>query len=126
MTAGRNVVDNIVEKGDVVSGISTGFGLFAKVTVPHDKLCALQENLIRCLAFERCWHTTQPGADADAAGTAHQRALKRSQRHQRDQFAKDDTRLQSRLPAASTGQGDRRSLRRPVLAPLSGRTSPSG
>ena len=93
MTAGRNVVDNIVEKGDVVSGISTGFGLFAKVTVPHDKLCALQENLIRCLAFERCWHTTQPGADADAAGTAHQRALKRTQWHQRHQFAKDDPRL---------------------------------
>ena len=43
--AGREVVDRIVAKGDVVYGINTGFGLFSNVTVSADKLCALQENL---------------------------------------------------------------------------------
>jgi len=45
--AGREVVDRIVESGEVVYGINTGFGLFSNVTVSSDKLGELQVNLIR-------------------------------------------------------------------------------
>ena len=47
MQASREVVDRIVESGEVVYGINTGFGLFSNVTVSSDKLCELQDNLIR-------------------------------------------------------------------------------
>jgi histidine ammonia-lyase len=44
----RKVVDNIVARGDFVCyGVNTGFGNFANVIIPHDQICALQENLIR-------------------------------------------------------------------------------
>eukprot|EP00038_Savillea_parva_P030821 m.80529 g.80529 ORF g.80529 m.80529 type:complete len:553 (+) comp9359_c1_seq2:365-2023(+) len=43
----RQVVDNIVRKGDVAYGINTGFGLFANVVVPPTQLAELQTNLIR-------------------------------------------------------------------------------
>jgi len=45
--AGRNVVDKIVESGETVYGINTGFGLFSNVTVGPEQLGELQENLIR-------------------------------------------------------------------------------
>ncbi|GMH74157.1 hypothetical protein TrST_g14339 [Triparma strigata] len=44
---GREVVDKIVESGEVVYGINTGFGLFSNVTVRPDQLEELQVNLIR-------------------------------------------------------------------------------
>ena len=43
----RRVVDDAVERGEVVYGITTGFGNFADVVIPHDKLRALQLNLLR-------------------------------------------------------------------------------
>lgn len=46
-SAGRGVVDKIVESGEVAYGINTGFGLFANVTVSEEQLRELQENLIR-------------------------------------------------------------------------------
>ena len=44
---GRAVVDAIVESGEVVYGINTGFGLFSNVTVAPEQLGQLQVNLIR-------------------------------------------------------------------------------
>lgn len=43
----RKVVDDIVAKGRVKYGINTGFGNFADVVVPPNKLKELQINLIR-------------------------------------------------------------------------------
>eukprot|EP00117_Sycon_ciliatum_P047881 scpid55873/ scgid34160/ Histidine ammonia-lyase len=43
----RNVIDQIVEEGRVVYGVSTGFGRFAKTVITGDKVCELQDNLIR-------------------------------------------------------------------------------
>eukprot|EP00744_Colponema_vietnamica_P002404 GILI01003777.1.p1 GENE.GILI01003777.1~~GILI01003777.1.p1 ORF type:complete len:549 (-),score=158.41 GILI01003777.1:229-1803(-) len=45
--SGRKVVDDILERGDVVYGINTGFGNFSNVVIPADKLGELQVNLIR-------------------------------------------------------------------------------
>src|SRR6266542_1915247 len=42
----RAVVDAIVERGDVVYGITTGFGAFNDRVIPHDDLAQLQVNLI--------------------------------------------------------------------------------
>ncbi len=44
--AGRQVVDNIVDSGEVAYGINTGFGLFSKVVVSKEQLHDLQVNLI--------------------------------------------------------------------------------
>lgn len=43
----RRVVDDAVAAGQVVYGVTTGFGNFADVVIPHDKLQALQLNLVR-------------------------------------------------------------------------------
>jgi histidine ammonia-lyase len=43
----RAVVDEFVEKGEVVYGITTGFGKFSDVTISKDDTEALQTNLIR-------------------------------------------------------------------------------
>lgn len=43
----RAVVNDIVENHKVVYGITTGFGKFARVSVPEEKLVDLQERLIR-------------------------------------------------------------------------------
>ncbi len=40
-------MDRIIETGEVVYGINTGFGNFASVVIAPDKLKTLQENLIR-------------------------------------------------------------------------------
>lgn len=45
--ASRAVVDRITSTDEVVYGINTGFGLFSNVTVGKEKLCELQDNLIR-------------------------------------------------------------------------------
>lgn len=45
--ASRAVVDKIIEENEVVYGVNTGFGNFADVIIPEDKLTRLQYNLIR-------------------------------------------------------------------------------
>ena len=44
---GRKVIDDVIENGQVVYGINTGFGLFSKVVVSNQDLTKLQINLIR-------------------------------------------------------------------------------
>lgn len=46
VVASRAIVDNIVERGDVVYGITTGFGAFKDRVIPADELAALQVNLV--------------------------------------------------------------------------------
>ena len=43
----RNFVEQIIESGEVVYGINTGFGALSDVTIPPDKLRELQVNLVR-------------------------------------------------------------------------------
>jgi histidine ammonia-lyase len=43
----RQVVDDAVERGEVVYGVTTGFGNFADVVIPREKLRDLQLNLLR-------------------------------------------------------------------------------
>ena len=43
----RQVVDDAVARKDVVYGVTTGFGNFADVVIPHDQLGQLQLNLVR-------------------------------------------------------------------------------
>jgi histidine ammonia-lyase len=43
----RRVVDDAVARGDVVYGVTTGFGNFADVVIPLDHLRELQLNLVR-------------------------------------------------------------------------------
>lgn len=45
--AARAVIDRAVREGRVVYGVTTGFGKFADVVIPNDKLEELQANLIR-------------------------------------------------------------------------------
>jgi len=47
VSASRRVVDDAVEKGKVVYGVTTGFGNFADVHIPLDHLLELQLNLVR-------------------------------------------------------------------------------
>jgi histidine ammonia-lyase len=47
MAASRKTVERAVERGDRVYGITTGFGRFADVAIPPDRLRELQQNLIR-------------------------------------------------------------------------------
>jgi len=44
---GRKVVDDLLDRKQVAYGINTGFGNFANVLIPPEKLRELQENLIR-------------------------------------------------------------------------------
>jgi len=43
----RKVVDDAVDRGAVVYGVTTGFGNFADVVIPRDRLAELQANLVR-------------------------------------------------------------------------------
>jgi histidine ammonia-lyase len=43
----RRVIDDLVKRGDVVYGVTTGFGKLAEVSVPLDRLADLQVNLVR-------------------------------------------------------------------------------
>ncbi len=43
----RELVDHWVEAGEVIYGVTTGFGEFANVTIPKNDLLRLQQNLIR-------------------------------------------------------------------------------
>ena len=47
VTRARKVVDDAVARGTVVYGITTGFGNFADVVIPADRLRELQLNLVR-------------------------------------------------------------------------------
>jgi histidine ammonia-lyase len=47
MAVTRRVVDDIVARNEVVYGVTTGFGKLSDVAIPHDKLAALQINLVR-------------------------------------------------------------------------------
>ena len=46
MQASRRVVEEWIERGDVVYGVTTGFGEFSNVRIDRDDLETLQENLI--------------------------------------------------------------------------------
>lgn len=43
----RRFLDDIVRENKVVYGVTTGFGKFARVIIPHEKLKELQQNVIR-------------------------------------------------------------------------------
>ena len=43
----RAVVNGIVERNEVVYGVTTGFGKLSEVAIPHDRLAELQVNLVR-------------------------------------------------------------------------------
>ena len=47
MAAGRDCIERILAAGQRVYGVNTGFGRLSDVSVPPDKLAALQVNLIR-------------------------------------------------------------------------------
>ena len=47
----RALVDRLVAQGDVVYGVTTGFGSLREVVIPRDQLASLQRNLIRSHAF---------------------------------------------------------------------------
>ena len=46
VTRARRVVDDAVTRGDVVYGVTTGFGNFADVVIPPDRIRELQRNLV--------------------------------------------------------------------------------
>ncbi|HTL96238.1 MAG TPA: histidine ammonia-lyase [Gemmatimonadaceae bacterium] len=43
----RAAVVEVLERGDVVYGVTTGFGKLSEVAIPHDRLRELQVNLVR-------------------------------------------------------------------------------
>lgn len=43
----RTFVEEIIDRGEVVYGINTGFGALSEVTIPADELRAVQVNLVR-------------------------------------------------------------------------------
>jgi histidine ammonia-lyase len=47
MEATQSVVADIVERGDVVYGVTTGFGKLSEIAIPRDRLAELQVNLVR-------------------------------------------------------------------------------
>ncbi len=47
INAARAVVDKILDSGEVVYGVNTGFGKLSDVTIPAEKLRQLQINLVR-------------------------------------------------------------------------------
>jgi len=51
MTRVRRVVDDLVQSGAVVYGVTTGFGKLADVAIPRERLDELQTNLVRSHAI---------------------------------------------------------------------------
>jgi histidine ammonia-lyase len=47
MLRSRKMVEGVIERGEVVYGVSTGFGRLADQVIPHDDLRQLQVNLVR-------------------------------------------------------------------------------
>jgi histidine ammonia-lyase len=62
VSAARRVVDGAVARGAVVYGVTTGFGSFADVRIPVERLRELQLNLVRS-------HAAGVGAPLDEAET---------------------------------------------------------
>ncbi|MBW6514665.1 MAG: histidine ammonia-lyase [Candidatus Syntrophosphaera sp.] len=58
----RAYVDKVIARGDIVYGLTTGFGKFSTVTVPPEHIAELQLNLIRS-------HATSVGPAYDKAQT---------------------------------------------------------
>ncbi|MBJ80906.1 MAG: histidine ammonia-lyase, partial [Myxococcales bacterium] len=46
IAAARELVETKLTGGQPVYGVTTGFGALAETNIPHEQLCALQENLI--------------------------------------------------------------------------------
>ncbi|XP_078409858.1 histidine ammonia-lyase-like isoform X2 [Cetorhinus maximus] len=46
----RDLVEKVINENQVVYGINTGFGKFARTVIPRDKLKELQENVVRSTA----------------------------------------------------------------------------
>jgi histidine ammonia-lyase len=61
----REYVDTVIARGDIVYGLTTGFGKFSTVTIPPEHISELQVNLIRS-------HATNVGP---AYSTARTRAI---------------------------------------------------
>lgn len=47
MKVTQKVIEDIVERGDVVYGVTTGFGKLSEIAIPRDRLAELQVNLVR-------------------------------------------------------------------------------
>ncbi|MEO5580033.1 MAG: histidine ammonia-lyase [Gemmatimonadaceae bacterium] len=47
MQATEQVIAGIIERGDVVYGVTTGFGKLSEIAIPPDRLAELQVNLVR-------------------------------------------------------------------------------
>ncbi|HEY1501260.1 MAG TPA: histidine ammonia-lyase [Acidobacteriaceae bacterium] len=60
--ASRQVIEDILARGDAVYGVNTGFGKLSDVRIPADRLCELQVNLVRSHACG----LGRPLADAEA------------------------------------------------------------
>ncbi|HYM20044.1 MAG TPA: histidine ammonia-lyase [Candidatus Kapabacteria bacterium] len=45
--ASRSLVEDWVSRGEVIYGVTTGFGEFANVSIPKEDIAALQQNLLR-------------------------------------------------------------------------------
>ena len=43
----RDLIDGMLARGEVVYGVTTGFGKLADIAIPHDRLVELQVNLVR-------------------------------------------------------------------------------
>src|SRR5947207_15129577 len=43
----RTVVEEVVRRGDVAYGVTTGFGKLSDVVIPRERLAELQQNLVR-------------------------------------------------------------------------------
>lgn len=46
MQRSRDIIDDWVKSGEVIYGITTGFGEFSNIVIPNDQIETLQENLI--------------------------------------------------------------------------------
>src|SRR5690349_22713405 len=66
----RRFVEQIVESGEVVYGINTGFGKLADVSIPQDHLRELQINLVR----SHCCGVSEPLAEPVVRAMMLQRA----------------------------------------------------
>lgn len=47
MAASRATIEKILNEGQTVYGVNTGFGKLSDVSIPHDRLAQLQTNLVR-------------------------------------------------------------------------------
>lgn len=56
----RDFVDQVIAKGDVVYGLTTGFGKFSTVNIPRENIAELQLNLIRSHAVSVGEAYTEP------------------------------------------------------------------